>query len=910
MTIIFNINYITSGKAKLCITGSIPELGDSRPEQAVPMEYAGYGNWKLAIDTFAEEITYNYAIKSDSGMKHEPWSRKQFIRSDVVGVKVCYLYDFWTITPKDELFYTSAFTKNIFARIGTDKKVSSNVIPTIFKSLRLKIKVLCPYIERTQSLYITGNCEELGHWSPVKALEMSDTNFPEWEVRLNKEVVSFPLEYKFFIADKNTRENIRWETGENRIITDLPDAEDTGFVIADFPFRNDICPAWKGAGTVVPVFALRSKKSFGIGDFHDLKLLIDWAKLTGQKVIQLLPMNDTTSTYTWTDSYPYNAISTYALHPIYISLSELGKLKDKKLDLMYKQKQIALNKSKDVKYEEVLKYKLSYCRDFFNRNETQIVRNIDFQSFQVYNMEWLMPYAKFCYFRDKYKTSSFSKWENGEAIYNQLQTFKLLEKDANSTHELYFIFFLQFVLHNQFKAAADYARSQGIILKGDLPIGISRTSVEAWKDSSLFNTDMQAGAPPDMFSSTGQNWGFPTYNWEMMEKDDYAWFKNRFRNLSLYFDCLRIDHILGFFRIWEIPLDYTQGLCGHFRPALPLTEAEIEAFGFKFDKQYTKPQINVGFLDEIFGELAAEIAEKNLKKVRYNYLGLNSLCDSQRKIEDFFSDKSSLKDMYSRAAFRKLQVIKDGLFKISNEVLFIKDPYEKNKYHPRINAYNTYAYQKLSEQDKTAFQQLSDHFFYEHHNEFWKTVALKHLTPLVNSTDMLICGEDLGMIPKSVHEVMDRLHILSLELERTPKVDYEEFTSLQSVPYLSVSTTSTHDMEPLRSWWEEESHRTQRYYQSVLKQDGIAMTRLDTEVAEQIIINHLNATSMLTIIPLQDWITLSDALSRTDGMSERINIPDNPHHYWNYRMHLTIEQLMQAHELNQKIRELIDKSGR
>jgi 4-alpha-glucanotransferase len=175
---------------------------------------------------------------------------------------------------------------------------------------------------------------------------------------------------------------------------------------------------------------------------------------------------------------------------------------------------------------------------------------------------------------------------------------------------------------------------------------------------------------------------------------------------------------------------------------------------------------------------------------------------------------------------------------------------------------------------------------------------------------MLICGEDLGMIPQSVPEVMNELHILSLELERTPKSSGADYTDLQAVPYLSVCTTSTHDMEPLREWWKEDIQRRQHYYEKVLHRTGKAPHNCTSELAGQIIMNHLQSSSMLTIIPLQDWWTLDDTMYRRNMASERINIPDNPHHYWNYRMRISLEQLLQSGDLNQKIRKMIAESGR
>ena len=147
-------------------------------------------------------------------------------------------------------------------------------------------------------------------------------------------------------------------------------------------------------------------------------------------------------------------------------------------------------------------------------------------------------------------------------------------------------YFIQFHLHLQLLEATNYARANGVVLKGDIPIGISRNSVEAWTEPHYFNLNGQAGAPPDDFSVNGQNWGFPTYNWEVMEQDDYSWWMKRFRKMSEYFDAYRIDHILGFFRIWEIPMHAVHGLLGQFVPSLPMSREEIESYGLPFREEF------------------------------------------------------------------------------------------------------------------------------------------------------------------------------------------------------------------------------------------------------------------------------------------------------------------------------------
>ncbi len=282
------------------------------------------------------------------------------------------------------------------------------------------------------------------------------------------------------------------------------------------------------------------------------------------------------------------------------------------------------------------------------------------------------------------------------------------------------------------------------------------------------------------------------------------------------------------------------------------------------------------------------------------HFALKKKFDTQRKIQEYFINTEDTKDI----------LIKNGLFRICNEVLFIEDEQKKNYYHPRISAASSYKYEELSHSEKYAFDYLYWNYFYQKHNEFWKQEALKHLVPIVNSTNMLVCGEDLGMIPNTVPEVMEKLQVLSLEIERMPKKPNREFTDLKHIPYLSVCTTSTHDMSTLRGWWRENREKTQRYYNEVLKREGGAPAEATPAICIDILRNHLRAKSMLTIIPFQDWLSIDEALCNPNIEGERINIPANPHHYWRYRIHLKIEDLIKSESLNNTIRNLIKESNR
>ncbi len=894
MKISFNINFYTVWGQRIYIIGSIPELGNWEQAFAKEMQYTNDGNWQLEIDIppSSQIIEYRYFLSVNDQQIFEEWERNHRMALDENTAKYA-LYDYWQVRPSNMPFYSSAFTKSLFTHPGNSYKHDAN------GSKKLIIKVSAPRVEKTQSIAITGNQDCLGNWNPANAFILGCENFPEWNIELDADSIHYPVEYKFLIVDTETKDPLHWEDGDNRTFS-IPSHEEGETVCVSGLYFRDNQPAWKCSGTVIPVFSLRSEKSFGVGDLGDLKMFVDWIKKTNQRIIQVLPVNDTTVSYTWRDSYPYSAITVYALHPMYIDLQWMGALKDPDKVAFYEAKQKELNAKDVVDYEPVIKYKLDYCREFYGQEGKILLEAPEFKDFFSKNEHWLVPYAAYSYLRDKYKSTDFKDWE-GDAIYSKDRIEQLYREDKDANYVMSFVFFLQYTLHTQFKAVSDYARENGVVLKGDLPIGVNRNSVEVWTEPHYFNMDGQAGAPPDDFSVIGQNWRFPTYNWEVMEKDNFTWWKKRFSKLGDYFDSFRIDHILGFFRIWEIPIQYIQGLCGHFNPALPFTKEEIEHYGMQFNEQrFTTPHINEEFLFELFGDLLYEVKDTYLAQSSSHHYVLKPFCDTQKKINELFADKT---DEASRR-------VRDGLFNIVDEVLFLHDPVMSDRFHPRISSNQSFIYRELSNSDRYAFDHLYWDFFYHRHSNFWKMQAFKRLTPLIASTQMLVCGEDLGMIPESVPDVMNKLQILSLEIERMPKTSNREFSDLPNLPYLSVCTTSTHDMSPLRSWWKENRGKTQRYYEEVLHRHGEAPDDCTSEIASQIIGNHLSSPSMLAIFPIQDWFAMDDSIKKADVESERINIPADPSHYWRYRMHITIEELMNADSINKKIISLIEQNGR
>ena len=801
------------------------------------------------------------------------------------------LDDFWKDLPQESYLYSSAFSGDY---------QSANSIKTMAPAdCSITFRALCPCLHhKHQQLGICGRGAALGNWDCKQTVLMEEIQANEWTVTLNAASLEFPLEYKFVACNADTKEVEEWEAHNNRLL--CIDGMKKGEIYltpeSEVRFTSS---ARKVAGTAIPVFSLRSEGSFGVGDFGDLKKLIDWAVSTHQQAIQILPINDTTITNTWMDSYPYNSISIYAFHPMYIDLRQLGKLKDKEALAFYEEKRKELNALPQIDYEAVNNTKRAYLKSMYQQTGKKVLVSAEFKKFFKENEHWLLPYAAFSYLRDQYGTPNFSQWpEHNEYHADEIAAMCIPESDCYE--EIAFYYYIQYNLHIQLLDAGNYAREKGIIFKGDIPIGISRNSVEAWIEPYYFNMNGQ-GAPPDAFSTNGQNWGFPTYNWDVMEKDDYQWWQKRFRKMAEYFTAYRIDHILGFFRIWEIPSHSVHGLLGQFVPALPMSVDEIQSYGLTFQKDFmTKPFINENILNRIFGEKADRVKETFVQHCHDDIYEMRSEFDTQRKVEAYFAER---KDEESRN-------ICEGLYTLISNVLFVPDRKHPSMYHPRIAVQNDFIFEVLSPEEKEVFNRLYNHYYYQRHNQFWYQEAMKKLPILTQSTSMLVCGEDLGMVPDCVPWVMEQLQILSLEIQRMPKNPQHEFGHVWEYPYRSVCTISTHDMATLRGWWEEDYEQTCRYYNQVLGHWGEVPTAAPGWVCEEIVRNHLECPSLLCILSFQDWLSMDEEIRYPNVDAERINVPANPRHYWRYRMHLTLEELMKSNKFNEKMKEMIDAAGR
>ena len=888
MKLRFNVDYHTNWGESLLLTGSTEALGGGDLSRAVTMELAGGDRWTAEVDVpeTVGDFTYSYIVRHDNGSVRREWGKpRRFVHA--AGLHRAELIDRWQDMPWDKPYYASAFTECICHR-------AERSAPAVPAAGMVTLSVDAPMVMADQAVAVSGEAEALGAWDPAKAVVMSDADYPTWKVNLPLSALRPGSDYKFLIVSKRTSEVVAWEGRDNRhldVEASLPDS--AALVDSGQRLVNPLAP-WRGSGVAIPVFSLRSEEDFGVGDFYDLKKMVDWAVQTRQNFIQVLPINDTTMTGTWQDSYPYNANSTFALHPMYLRLDAMGRLADPERQRYYDNLGRELNRLEQIDYEAVNNAKNAFTRELFDEQGEATLSTADYKAFYDRNAYWLAPYAAFCVLRDLNGTADFSRWGD-YAVYDEE---KIKAFSAAHRADIDYACYLQYHLDRQLREVHDYAHANGVAIKGDIPIGISRDSVDAWIDPRLFNLDCQAGAPPDDFSVLGQNWGFPTYNWEEMARDGFAWWKARFRKMAEYFDAYRIDHVLGFFRIWQIPMDALHGLLGIFNRALPFSPDELRHdydFWLDTDRQ-TRPLVLDWMLADFFGEYADEVRARFLESEGYDRCHLRPEVDTQRKVADYFATQEK-DDKNTR--------ICNGLMGLIDDVLFIEDPYEKGKYHPRISAQFTYQYRMLNDYERWCFDRLYNDFYYRRNNDFWYGQAMWKLPPLIDATDMLVCAEDLGMIPACVPAVMNALQILVLEIQRMPKDPTTPFGNTWRYPYNSVCTTSTHDMDGIRRWWEADRAVTQRFYNEVLREPGEAPFYAEPWICERILRLHLESPSMLCILPLQDWMSIDGVLRRRDPREELINIPANPRHYWRYRMHLTLEQLNAEKDFNTRVRDLI-----
>lgn len=897
MKLHFKISYFTRWGQRLLVIGNIPELGNGDCSKALALNFQFREDWIGEIDIKQADFTelkYKYVLFNESTNQYdEEWGNYRKLDPDCLNFEHYFCFDKWNSPALLENTFLSAPFANVLLR--DEHEITGTTKPKKFSHI---FKVNASLIPKNQSVCIIGNCKELGDWSITNPRLLQKTDEGLWQTEIDLSKVNSEVHYKYGLYDPEDNKFCYFESGPDHT-TPILNAKKTLIQMND-GFINIQSQGWRGAGVGIPVFSIRTKKSFGVGDFGDLLLYIDWAEKVGLKLIQVLPLNDTIGTHTDADVLPYAAISAFALNPLFLNLPALGKFPaNHPIQQEYKQLQPKVNAEELVAFLEVINFKIKYARELFLIQKDKFLKNKDFLEFFAKNEFWLVPYAAYCVLRDSHGTSDYRQWKDF-AHFDKLKIASFTSPEQAHYDDVAVNYFIQYHLHIQLLNAAKYAHEHSIVLKGDIPIGVNRNSVDTWVSPELFHMHMQAGAPPDMFSVKGQNWELPTYNWDMLKRTNFDWWNKRFAQMSNYFDTFRIDHILGFFRIWQIPINQVEGIMGHLYPSVPIYINEFAEKGIWFDyNRFCKPYITDAILWDFFGEEATWVKANCLQIEDGWILRLKAPYLSQTNIEKLFEDK------------KITERVKWGLFDLISNLLFFEvEGSNGTMYYPRYGMDALRTFKDLDDFTKSRLQELYVHYFYRRQDDKWYHSGMEKLPALKRSTNMLICGEDLGMMTPCVTTAMKELGILSLEVQRAPKSDKIEFFHPADAPYLSVVTPSTHDMSTIRGWWEEDKGVTQRFYNSQLGHWGEAPFFCDWWICRDIILQHLYSPAMWSIFQMQDLLSISDKVRRENPHDERINVPSNSKFSWRFRLHINMEDLIENEEFNAELKNYISQSGR
>lgn len=696
------------------------------------------------------------------------------------------------------------------------------------KNYTVAFNTFAPALPDGKVLCVLGSGNKLKNWDSNNPLLMYRKG-NHWSIKLN--LTADPsVEFKYAIYDTVAKQIVEWEAGDNRVLH----TADINTMTVLHQYVRIPEQGWKGAGLAIPLFSIRSENDWGCGDFTQLKNFADWCAQSGFSMIQLLPLNDTTATRTRKDSYPYAPISAFALNPLFLDVADLAM--DVGLSIPEKI-QIAIDNaraSKSVDYDKVAEIKWTVLRLVFDKVQHTYQQDYEWTAFFRSNQKWLTPYAVFSVFRDRNQTPNYNEW-NEWAVFDSGKVTSISQPDSIYYLDISFYYFLQYHLHLQLRDAIEYANRLGVVIKGDLPVGVGRYSVDTWMYPQFFKFDFDYGAPPDGFSEEGQNWKFPVYDIEAMKADDFSWWKLRLQQMGNYFQAVRIDHVLGLLRMFCIPHQSGNPRLGRFYPIVPLTDSELTAAGLPEAK-------------ELLGQ----------------------------------------DDVDDNAILLKIE----------------------GGYHFRLGMQHTAKFKQYSKDWQYKLNNAYHQFFFEKQDTSWRTMGEEHFEVFKSASQMLLCAEDLGMNPTFLPELLEAFNILSLVIERMPSDIMKRYAQTKNSGYLSVVTSGTHDMETLRQWWETDRDNIQYYYNGVLGYNGLAPVHCTGSIVKDILRFYLSSPAMWVIFPVQDILAMNEGMRRSEWSEERINDPANPNQIWDYRLHLSIENLKAQKIFSEQIAQMIRESGR
>jgi 4-alpha-glucanotransferase len=330
-------------------------------------------------------------------------------------------------------------------------------------------------------------------------------------------------------------------------------------------------PKGRLSGILLPLFSLRSRGDFGIGDFGSVDGLFEWMAAARQRLLMVLPLLPTAPN----DSSPYSTRSAFGLNPLFIDLQALPEFIDAGLSSDERRMLEEARGSRRIRYDLVFPLKRAVLRRAFEVFETRHwetgdARALEFRRWQEVQSAWLEPFSIFAAISADHHHRAWWEWP---APLRDRDPQALAAEKSRLSREVMFHAWLQWVAETQWEKVRAKARNKGILLCGDEPFIIGQDSADLWSNPRQLRRDARLGVPPDDFSATGQDWGLPYFDFAEMEKDGYAWLRFRARKAASYYDVRRVDHAVGYFRQW---LRDEQNPIGRFVPSL---EAEQKKLG-------------------------------------------------------------------------------------------------------------------------------------------------------------------------------------------------------------------------------------------------------------------------------------------------------------------------------------------
>jgi 4-alpha-glucanotransferase len=659
-------------------------------------------------------------------------------------------------------------------------------------------------------------------------------------------------------------------------------------------------------GVAVPVGALRTKNGIGVGEFSDLASFALLCRKMKMRLIQILPVNDTGF-----QSSPYSSLTAFGLHPLYLSIEELDEFKtaDNPVKTRVKKAKAKFDTYKRFSHYEVLKEKLEICLDLYNANKPEIIKSASKGVLSAWTEKnsWVKEYAVYRRLKEINEQKSWKDWKEYKNV--TAEDIEKLWNDKDLKEEHIFWVWLQHALDIQFLKASKAITDAGIIMEGDLPILMNEDSCDVWANPDIFIQELSAGAPPDMYSPDGQNWGFPIYNWEAQEKDNFAWWKKRLEVAEKYYQAYRIDHVLGFFRIWaSSPYDYSSSL-GRYVPYVPVTTGDFKKLGF--DKSrigwITQPHILTGEIwDTLKNNWGGAFTEAQIKTAADNIF---SKALTRVSTEELWLFKKKIRGEKDIDALNLHPAARDFLLAKWKDRAFLE--YKKGKFFPVWHYRDATAYKSLSADEKKELGIILEKR-HKKSERVWMQQGMKLLSILVESSSMLPCAEDLGAVPSCVPRVLSKLKILGLRVVRWFRAwdkDGSPYISFEEYPALSVCTPAVHDSSTVREWWETEADQGQ--FSGFIGVPSLPK-KYNPGTAKIILSKAASARSRFRVFQIQDLLHLSNNWYSENPSDERINVPGTSNDFnWTYRLPATISEISKDKELIQAVAQLCKvKSGK